>query len=269
MDSTMCITIMAQDFINSHSFDYSSFSEAKNILSYTIGSCEKIIIYDRLSLCIYSRNLLHEEYRQFSQEVSSFYNPPNNDYEKCRTEYAKLFFYHWCKPKLSDYTITKTERPDFLLQKGSHSIGIEVTQLTTPYEKVMGRISLLSEKGLTAEELKLKAIAKHGQKANNYHYYYFGDKAEVGTHTLRPDKIRELHVQQIIDKYKDNENKIKNYSDFIILCDAQDGITYTSKRDIADLQGMLTQYLFNTPFSLAIMWHDNGLKCSEFRFGDK
>ena len=263
------ITTMAKDYINSHSFDFASFSEAKYKLSYTIESSEKVIIYDRLSLCIYSRNLLHEEYRQFSQDVRSFYKPPNNDYEKRRIEYAKLFYYYWCKPKFSDYIITKTERPDFLLQKGSHTIGIEVTQLTTPYEKVMGKISLLSEKGLMADELKLKAIAKHGQKANNYQYNNFADKAAVGTNTLHPDKIRELHVQQIIDKYKDNESNIKNYSDFIILCDAQDGITYTSENDIADLQGMLSQYLFSTPFSLAILWLDNGLKCSEFRFGDK
>lgn len=153
MNSTW-ITDFARDAASSQSFEYSTFADARTRLSYNNRCYKKYIVYDRLSLSIYKHNLSPSEYQQFCRELSHLYTPPTNDYDKYRKEYAVLFHYCLCKPKLAKYAITKSERPDFLLRKGNLSIGIEVTQLTTSYEKVMEKISSLSENGITADELR-------------------------------------------------------------------------------------------------------------------
>ena len=256
---------IAEDYINSQSFGYSSFSEAKYTLSFGLF-VRKFIVFDRLSLCIYEHNLSHDEYELFCKERNRLYIPRNNDYDKCRIEYGILFHYLICKPTLADYIVTKTERPDFELKKGEHSIGIEITQLTTPYEKVMDRIVSMSGKGISVDELKTKAEARHGKKANDYNYHNINGTSVVGTKTLRPDNIREMFVQQILNKYGLYETKIEEYNDFVILCNAQQGITITEAWEADEIHDMLLQYSFDKSFCLAILWHASQLMCSEYQF---
>jgi hypothetical protein len=259
---------MAQDVVARQSFEHTSFIEAKDCVCHKNICRNKYIVYDRLSFWVYEHNLSSTEFYQFGKELKSLYIPPTNEYDKCRLEYGVLFrYYHFFNPTFANYNITKNERPDFILRNGKYSIGIEVTQLTTPYEQVMGKISSLSENGISADELKMQAENKHGRKAEKYRYYEIGDSASVGTETLRPDTIREMFVAQIIEKYEKYKNEIQNFDKFIILCDANQGITLTSEEEADEIHNMLNLKLFNKSFRVAILWCNNQLFCSEYQFG--
>ncbi len=262
------ITKFAQDYTDSQSFEFPSFTEAKYKLFHRIGLCKKYITFDRLSLCIYKHNLSNNEYQQFCKEVTCKYNPENKEHKKRRVEYGRLFHYLWCESKLDKYSIHKQERPDFVLNIEDHSVGVEITELTTPYEKVMEKISSIPTSDTSVDELKLKAKKRHGQKVNDYSYYEINDSVSVGTKTLDLTEIKKLFISHIIEKYNKYEKDIDSFDNFIILCDAQHGITITSKDDINNLLEGLLDYSYNKKFCVAILWIDfnNRLNCTQHEF---
>lgn len=254
---------MAKEIALSQSFEYGTFEEAKKRIDHE----DKYYIYDRLSLCFYEYNLKQDELRLLFQYIKQKYNYRSNEYEKMRMEYAILFQYSCFHPHFRDCIIAKSIRPDFLIKANHSTIAVEVTQLTTQYEKVMEDIANLSfGKSMTAEELWALAKSKHKNKADQYRYYEFSNTVAVGselaTNIAGP---RKDFVSQITGKYNKYESLIDGYGEFIVLCNAQAGLEITQQWEADEVLFQVSGYPFKKTFHVAILWLNESavLQCSE------
>ena len=169
---------LAEQIMKLHSFSYSSLLDAKK----TVKVAGLEYCFDALSLCYYYHNLSETQFNYLGKKLTRYYESHcSNDEQKERLERACLFQYLFqesCNYK--DYTILKKVRPDFILE-GQKKIGIEVVTLTTPYNKIYGKIVGHNiGKGKNINQIKEDARQKHGGKADDYQYYSVGDGVIIG-----------------------------------------------------------------------------------------
>lgn len=227
---------LAQKILKSQSFSFSTFAEAKKAL-YLKCSSEKIkYVYDRLSLCVYRHNLSGKDFSILSSALSTGFHERDSEQQKRRLEYGTLFHYYQFHKEFKNAEIAMNLHPDFVLTINNRNIGIEITELTTPKDKVLARIATENfGKGLRAQVIHKNATAKHGIKANYYEYMQVGDTVAVGIGSFDVNRKKELFAEQIFGKYKKYAEVSKQYDDFIILCNAQHGICITSRYDAEDV----------------------------------
>lgn len=240
--------------IELHSFMYTSLPEAKKTIR--IDGLE--YCFDALSLCFYHHNLNDIQYRKLVSQLNHYYESHySNEDNKERLERARLFHYLNCDKscKYYNYTIKKELRPDFVLT-GEKQIGIEVVELTTEYDKVYDKI-LKQARGSEKNAIQIYNIVKekHGLKVNDYYYSTLSNTVYIGTKTKDITGNKERFARQIFNKYVKYQNDIKQFDDFIILCDAQQCIEVTSYEDIEDIISMLPNpiHSLNT-LTIAFIW---------------
>jgi len=223
-----------QNFVEQYgkrqSFSYNSFSEARDRLEFG----EYFIEFDRFSLLFYCHNMPKDVYLDFLRLSKCLFDNRNIEDKKRRIEYARLFYYVRNHEELYEATIIKAERPDFILIFKGMRIGIEVTELTTESDKLMERISKdYSKKGLSAEELRTRAIDQHGARAKAFTYASdtMHNISLIGSGTLIIESVEKHYCKQILRKVEKYRQSIKEFDRFIILCDAQLGIVINKKED--------------------------------------
>lgn len=245
---------LAGEILALHSFEYRSLKEAQK----TVSLDGLWFTFDALSLCVYNHNLPPEKCSMLYKYLSRIWNTKSADVQKERLERAILFHYlNHDKSLYKDYTIEKTLHPDFIL-KGEQHIGLEVTQLTTPTEKVMAKISQEQfGQGKNAEQIKAGAIAKHGKKAEHYSYIDLGKTQTIGSPAFDISTLKKCYANQIIHKFHKYQPQFSQFDVFIILADGQHGLGLTSESDLDDIYNMIKNEVTEiNKVKIAILWNN-------------
>lgn len=229
IQSEQCIIALAEKIIKQQSFQYKTFDEARTVLEMDGRMCE----FDRLSLRIYSHNLLSNEYNVLCKQMRLKHDSKfSREDQKAISEYGILLDYLQLKSMYSSMEISKQIRPDFHLRDASSHIGIEVTELTTEEDSVLKSIAKQNFGiGLTAKEIQENAIKKHGEKAKKYYYYDLGDTTAIGSGIFDCFNKKEKYAAEIIKKCNLYRDMFNYFNLFIILCDAREPVSVTHEID--------------------------------------
>ena len=254
----MCATTddLFQRIISAHSFSYKTLADAK--IEVHIGDLE--YCFDALSLCFYYHNLTDRDFSNLCPKLSNYYEThKSSDEQKQRREAAILFHYlRDVSCPYSTYEITRTLRPDYVLS-GEKTIGVEIVELTTEYDKVLQRISAQNfGKGLSIEEIQKNAFAVHGAKAKDYIYEEIGGAVAIGSRPFNITQKKRHFSEQINGKRRKYEESIDDYDTFIILCNAQYQIEVTSEYDVAEIiQYASEMHTSAKKVTVVILWAQN------------
>ena len=231
---------LADQILEQHSFKYKTFSDAR--LSISIKSQHSVnYTFDRLSLCVYSDNLDTESRNYLYRILSKRYCQYPREDQKMREEYAVLNQFMRLYKRLSSYKIEKEVRPDFVLT-GKETVGVEVVRLTTHQDGVLAAISRENfGLGKTAAEIKQSAIAKHGEKATHYSYWNLGNATAIGRNNINISEEKVFYAQEIIRKFKLYEEKLREFDEFIVLCDAQRSVALLTEEDVDEVVSIAGQ----------------------------
>ncbi len=258
IERTAALNELYSTIIELHSFSYKTLSDAKK----TICISDLDYCFDALSLCTYHHNLSEDENNYLVKKLKTYCaDQCGKEANKERGERAILFHYlqaDFSSPFRS-YEITKETQPDFILY-GEKTIGVEVVELTTPYDKVLYKISLHNfGENKSSEQIKADAEIEHGEKAKGYTYTDIDGIACIGTQMFNVDERKQHFAEQIAKKYEKYRDKISMFDEFIILCDAQLRVEMSSEYDLSDVIKFLsTTYSSIHNVSIAFLWNQNG-----------
>jgi len=262
------ISDLANAMVKSQSFDFNSFQEAKATVEHKYRGKTLSITYDRLSLFIYSKNLTALQYWRLGRALRAWLTNHNNEDHKKRIEYGILFQYAVLHPEYQHAQITKSVRPDFVVELDGEIIGIEVTRLEKESDSIMSRIlDDLYKPGMKPNEVIDLAFKKHGYKALEYKITEFQKDVLAIQHIDDMLITTEGFVDIIgrkINKYKD---KSPEFDKFIVLCNAQHGITITSETDANNLLEDTFEVYSKPEMNIAVMYlsQNNTLQCAEYK----
>lgn len=228
------IDTLASEILQSHSFNFQTFAEAKHTISLDNRSIH--YTYDRLSLTVYSHSLTKDEYSYLGRKLRNDYAELfSREDEKQRKEYGVLLSFVSLNNNFADFSIQKEVRPDFVLS-GHQRIGIEVTEFTTQTDSVMATICNQNfGKGLSAEAIENNAVRKHGQKAKNYYFHNIEGTVAIGAGLQDINHNKAIYAEEIITKYNKYKSEFDKFDEFIILCDARMTLGVTSQWDAKDV----------------------------------
>lgn len=247
---------LAEKIIEEQSFRYKTLAEAKK----TVCIEGMVFCFDAFSLCGYSSNLTKATLHTLNSILQD-YCEKNYDKErkKQRKERDSLFRF-----LLSDncpyrnYTITKSVRPDFILE-GEKRIGIEVTELTSSVDQILIRISKdYYGQGMSAEEIK-EAATRNYKCAKNYEYKEVCGSPSICTGLIDLNEKRKDYSDRLYRKYCKYRNEIEKFNDFIILADAESSsdLAVSSQEDVEAIFENLRKNAEVKNATFAIMWQEN------------
>ena len=250
---------VARKVMLSQSFAYPSFATAMHEIQFSLNGYHHWLRYDRLSLCIYEHNLSASEYYQLGEYLTEWEKQSDKEDVKKRLEYAILFQYAKIHKEVHNATIQKVVRPDFVLAFNSlETVGIEVTRLITQSDSVASKIiGEYYKSDLSLEEIDQQIRKKHGKKAETMRLGRFSQNAlwcsdHDDFHLSNVPFVE--NVDRKISKYKDTIGK---FDRFIILCDAQSGITITGKRDAEELLQKIALKHGGCGITIAVLFIDS------------
>ena len=250
---------IANEILMKHSFSFASFEEAKEMISFRGGQ----YCFDKLSLCVYSHDLIPDDYSKLGRVLTSGYAERfDREAEKTRQEYATLFHLIAIHGQYADMEISKKVRPDFELS-GYEKIGVEVTELTTPQDRVLATISRQNfGRGKSAEEIREHAIKKHGAKANDYQYLDLEGTIAVGTELFDVLQKHKQYADEIIKKFNLYKEAFHLYDKFVILCDGQGAMCLTTEEDSKEILALAKNKVPDMQgFTVHILRTDGSGKC--------
>lgn len=255
MENQVLIDTLSQTILQNHSFDFRTFAEAKQTITMDGGRIQ--YTYDRLSLVVLNHTLSDEEYTYLGKKLQNdYHNLFSREDQKQRSEYAVLQCFISFNSELSDYSIQKETRPDFVLL-GKQRIGIEVTEFTTQADSVLAAICNQNYgKGLSAQEIKSNAITQHGQKAKIYHYHENNGKVMIGSGLQNLGCNREIYADEIVKKYNKYKDEFQHYDKFIVLCDARWVLGITSEWEVNDVIEKAKESCEMSNFTVCILYSD-------------
>lgn len=262
------LTQLLEEVVSLHSFSYSTLAEAKKTVR--VGDIE--YCFDALSLCLYHSNLQPHLYSEFKRMLSHFYKRKDDrEIQKERDERTTLFQYLTTGScPYRDYRINKETRPDFVLEGKGQRIGIEVVELTTPYDQVL--FSILKEhygQGKTVSEIKAAAEQRHGRKAQNYDYRDIGGSVCIGSDLFSTREKQKHFAYQLYEKFKKYQTEIPSFDKFIVLGDAVRGldISISDEYDVNNIFEWLEVAPDLEHVSFVILWlnnYDTEISASQF-----
>lgn len=238
------------------SFEYQSFVSAKKICEYE----GFVICFDALSLVIYNHNLSKDDFRDLCiclKELSLLKLSGEN--QKKRREYSHLLQFSLINPELfGGMLITKCNRPDFELGDQNEKIGIELYEMTDRDDSVLARITNdYFGKGYTAEEIRLLAKKKHGNKAEMYSFHNLNDTVGIASPSFNVDSKKLYYAKKLVDKYNLYNDKFEQYKKFIILAYSE-SINVCSGADADDVVNLAKGLKPDMKgFSYIIMYNDD------------
>lgn len=255
----------AKSIVSQQSFSYNTLDEAKKTLMFK----GKRVSFDALSLCIY-RSEIDDIYSELlMQKIHDLYQEKfTYDEKKKLSEYSSLLaFLVYGNCGYRSYSITKEERPDFVLV-GDQTVGIEVVKFTTELDSVLHQISNeYFGKGKTAKEIQDYAEKEHGSKANIYTYRNISSTVSISSPLFGFREKQEHFAAQIIKKREKYENIRYQYDRFILLCDARMNTSMSSKDDSDKVISMFLDSDYDlTQFDISILRGEiNRIACDSYR----
>ncbi len=248
---------IAQEMISNQSLDFNSFEDAKHVINYGTYHIE----YDRITFRVYTNqsNITQEELRLLGTAIKRILHekPLNREADKARGEYDTLLQYVLCYDEYMSANIKKTCRPDFEVYLNSSKIGIEITELTDTESKIMTKIlddNLIEHNALAKSQRNIEK--KYGKSAKEISCHYDLNRniiVQSSVHDFTEEKRK--YTEQVLNKYRKYEDKISQYDEFVIMCDASDSLAFTCT-DIADIFAALDDNLYNkASVTVAIMTH--------------
>lgn len=254
------------------SFCFTNFDDAKETINQKYGDQELSITYDRLSLYIYSHNLTPVQFKLLEMPLRVWLEKHNNEEQKSRIEYATLFLYSQIHPELLRAKIVKSLHPDFIVVLDGISIGIEVTQLEKQSDSVMSKIiSDLYRPGMKPNEVLALAFKKHGFKARGYSIVELQQDVLAFQHIGNMQITNVEFVEMIGRKITKYREQASEFDKFIVLCNAQHGITITSETDADNLICDAIEKFPDLKMNIAVMYigERNSLQCVEYSYENK
>jgi len=254
-DIMSIISTLAEKMLESQSFEYQSINEAKATIEHAYRNKTLCITYDKLSLFIYSHNLTQRQYWILGQHLNKWFDTHNNEAQKMRIEYGILFQYALLHPEFQQANIIKELRPDFIVKLNGKNIGIEVTRLEKESDNIASKIiSEHTKPGMKANEILAIAFRKHGSKVKEYEIIEL-EKDVFAIHHIESMLISANEfVGKIEKKILKYRGIARNFDEFIVLCNAQKGITITSE---SDAKNMIDEVLVRQPdvdMNIAVMY---------------
>lgn len=225
---------LAEEVVNSQSFNYKTFAEAKDKASVSDYWCA----YDKMTLLIFKHNFPSDLRKCFFENIETLLlDKLSKEEKKRRNELVSLYFFIKNNDKYSDYEITKCEKPDFVLIKNNKKVGIEVTELIMPEDKLVNVImDDYSDSSYSTQEIKSRIQRKHGKKVKDFSVYSLSGKVAVSGPIKNVDTNKNRFVEKAIEKYNKYKNDISSFDEFIILCDERGVvIEIIDDNDITDL----------------------------------
>lgn len=258
---------IADKMVENQSFKLISFNEARATIEQPFRTKTLSITYDRLSLCIYEHNLTRRQYRELGNSLRKWLESHNSEEKKARIEYGILFHYILLHPELGSAHISKEVRPDFIIEAEGKTIGIEVTRLEKESDNIMTHIiSNYVKPGLKANEILAMAFKHHGYKAYEYELLEFDNNVVAIRHIERMLISTFEFVDMIGKKIEKYKTIAQNFDKFIILCNAQHGITITTEKDALNLIEDAIEKFSDHNMNIAILYYSSnrGLQCTEY-----
>ncbi len=233
-ENDSAIKQLAKQLVNSQSFGYKTFEEAKGKISVSDYWC----IYDKMTLLIYEHNIPSYLRKDFCENFkTSLFNKLSKEEKKQRKELVSLYHFIERNEKYKKYEIEKCKRPDFVLKKNDKKVGIEVTELIMPDDKLVNAImDDYTGTSRSTEEIKSEIQRKHGKKVEQFSVYnLFGTMAVSGP-VKNVGVNKDRFVYKVVEKYNKYKNDIADYDEFIILCDERGVVVeITDDSDIEDI----------------------------------
>lgn len=240
---------ISDKLIASQSFDFDNFKNARVLKMFGDYQIE----YDRITLCIYKSNLNVEEFDELSKLLKNKIKAFEKEKLKQRNESVALLHY---MEYINDTTtkFSKAVRPDFILNLYDKKVGIEITRFITKEDAVIHRImdSDYSNSCQSSEELREESIRRHGKTAEQFNYYKTGKIRGIGGAVFMPEKRHKTFADKVIIKYKKYKNSIKDFDEFIILCDADDDMSITCLGDLSEIEELIKKEKFECHFKVVI-----------------
>ena len=261
------ISSLADKMVKGQSFDFKSFNDAKETIVDIYEDKELYIIYDRLSLLIYSHNLTPHQFRMLDMPLKTWLKSHNNEDQKLRIEYGILLQYALLFPEYQHAQITKSLQPDFIVTLGGKTIGIEVTRLEKETDSVMSKILFdIYKPGMKPNEVMDLAFKKHGYKALEYEVTEAQKDVLAIQHIDNMLITNEAFVDIIGKKITKYRDKALEFDEFLILCNAQHGITITSASNANNLLNDTFKVYSKPNMNIAVLFlsQNNTLECVEY-----
>jgi len=246
---------LAEQMIASQGFYYKSFYDAVATIEYQYRKKTLFVTYDKLSLSIYDHNLTAKQHFILGKNLSNWLLTHNSEDQKLRIEYSILFQYASLFPEYQHAEITKSLHPDFVVRFDDITIGVEVTRLEKSSDNIMTKIiSEQNKPGMTANEILAKAFSKHGEKVREYEIFEIGDDVFAIQHVESLLITNDAFAQQIVNKLDKYEALARSFTKFILLCNAQKGITITSEFDARLLLNKVSEKRPDSKITIAILF---------------
>lgn len=262
------ICSLAKQMVDNQSFSFGSFQDAKAKVEHKYRNNSLYIEYDRLSLYIYHHNLTARQYHELGIQLSNLFSYRTIEDKKTRIEYLILFQYLKFHPEYMLAHIAKSLHPDFTLDLDGQTVGIEVTRLEKAADNIMSKIiSKRNKPGMKANEVLAAAFKDHGEKIKEYEVFEIAENVLAIHHIESMLISNDEFVKRIGDKIEKYRNLAYSFDRFIILCNAQVGITITSEADATRMLLELNNMCSNIQMTIAVLYLDNNTLClSEHSF---
>ena len=220
-----------EHILRTHHYYYKSFEEAK---IHYITENRHEIVYDAMSLFIYSHTMDANLYFQFSNHLRKKYHELFNAEDKKRQrEYEVLLLFFGIHTEYEKGSVTHIDRPDFeVITNTGKKVGIEVTQFVTEEDSVQNAIMReYFGRGMSAEEIKNNAVKWHGRKALKYRYSEFESRVCISSPIKSASPEYFTYAKEITSKLKKYKQIKDRYDKFIVLCDGRHPIFVSSRYD--------------------------------------
>lgn len=231
---------IAKSIVNSLSFNYDSFENAK----ITINIENYHYTYDATTLCIYEHNLPKEYYYKLNKAINNEYKLLSLTNEEIKERNERIILHSFIKlhPEYMDWDIKKCLHPDFVISKNLYSFGIEITEMVDGLDKVINKAASDNfGKGLTSKELEANVRKKYGEKnADQMLFYNHG----IGVNMFNVDDRKKNFINLVERKFIKYENIANDFNRFLVLCSAS-GMEITSQYDVDDIFDQIKYFPLN------------------------
>ena len=221
--SEIDLKLLAEKLKDGFSFSHNTIADARK----TINAGIYTFVYDATTFLPYHNNLNYAEGRKLDSFLVPFYRTmkENREVYKELCERRILFRFLVCAPEqYQNCVIEKSVRPDFILY-GENKIGIEITELTTPYDKIFTTLTRqIHENNLSSDEEIRNHIKRYYKKIENrVEIEELDGNTGISTDVQLIDTKRIHFAEEIKWKYEKYKDEIGEFNEFIILGDAASG----------------------------------------------
>ncbi len=233
-EDLICLAGLLQQ---NHSLDIKTVSDARK----TVNAGIYKYTFDSTTLLPYRHNLSYMEDKRLSELMFPFYQKMNNDDREAYKELCErriLLQFLLCAPrKYRKQEIKKEIRPDFVLT-GNKRIGIEVTELTTPFDKNFMTLSREVQENHFRTDSEIEEHLQHYHKSIANKIELVNDNGiMLSTSAFDLDSKRYQFAELIKTKYNKYQDIIQQYDEFIILGNAAygSGLEISKKSEVQEI----------------------------------